>query len=71
MFTRKRANELVVGDVFFHGYGWGRFERYTQRKHDVVVHYRDTGTRAKKRSVRCETRRRFIVLSADSACCNT
>lgn len=61
-FSRAIAAELTPGAVFFHGYGYGVFERYTQREHDVVVHYRSTGELAKKHSVRAETNRRFIII---------
>jgi hypothetical protein len=61
-FGRMTAADMTPGTVFFHGYGWGVFERYTPRESDVVVHYRDRGERAKKRSTRAATHRRFFVL---------
>lgn len=45
--------EIEHGQVFFHGYGWGTFERVRSRVgNDKVIHYRSREGSHKIRSTR-------------------
>ena len=59
-FIRLRPDELRVGDVLYHGYGYGTFTRLSIRDRDVVIHYQDYG--GKRRSTRWQTHRRLWIV---------
>ena len=62
MLRRVRPEDLIEGDVLYHGYGWGTFLRLVDRELDYVIHFRSRDEKAKRRSVRWERNRNVWIL---------